>query len=272
MLKKALILLGSTIAVLLGAAWIGLKVKPKPFPARPEQTPEFETVPLPADLPDPVARFYGTIMGDSVPVIESAIITGRGTVRFSGLAIPARLRFTYVAGHDYRHYIEATIFGQPLMKINETFLEGNARLELPFGVVENEPKVNAAANLGLWAESMWLPSIYLTDPRVRWVAIDATTVRLVVPFDDEEDAFTVTFDPETGLIRTLEAMRYKDAADEEKTLWRNEVLEWRSVHGILLPVSATVTWMDDGVPWLEVLVEEVVYNAAVSTYVRASGP
>jgi hypothetical protein len=119
---------------------------------------------------------------------------------------------------------------------------------------------------------MWLPSIYLIDPRVRWEAIDTTTVRLIVPYGDEEDALMVTFDPETGLIRALEAMRYRDAADKEKTLWRNEVLEWRSVHGILLPVSIAVTWMDEGAPWLEILVEDVVYNADVSTYIRASGP
>jgi hypothetical protein len=52
----------------------------------------------------------------------------------------------------------------------------------------------------------------------------------------------------------------------------NEVLECPTVHGILLPVSGTETWMDDRVPWLEVLVEEVMVNADMSINIRASGP
>jgi hypothetical protein len=36
---------------------------------------------------------------------------------------------------------------------------------------------------------------------------DAATARPVVPFGDDVDSFTATFDPETEMIRTLEAMR-----------------------------------------------------------------
>ena len=38
------------------------------------------------------------------------------------------------------------MFGIPAMKVNEWYLDGHSRLELPFGVVENEPKVDMAAN------------------------------------------------------------------------------------------------------------------------------
>ena len=89
--------------------------------------------------------------------IESAVITGRGRLRFMGITFPARLRFIHDAGQGYRHYIEATIFGLPILKVNERYLDGQARMELPVGVVENEPKINMAANLGLWGESIWLP-------------------------------------------------------------------------------------------------------------------
>ena len=87
------------------------------------------------------------------------MITGRAEMRIAGITFPARYRFIHDAGKGYRHYIEATFFGLPLMKVNEHFLDGNARLELPFGVTEGEPKVNQGANLALWAESMWLPRI-----------------------------------------------------------------------------------------------------------------
>jgi hypothetical protein len=211
-------------------------------------------------------------MGETVPIIESAVITTRGTLRFAGITFPARLRFTHDAGQGYRHYIEATLFGYPLMKINERYLDGEAWMALPMGVVENEPKIDMAANLGLWGESFWLPSIFITDPRVRWEAVDDTTARLIVPFDGQEDSLTVHFDPETGLIRRMEAMRYREAADTEKILWMFEPQTWDEFHGILIPSASTVTWADEGTPWLVINIDEVIYNVDVSHHIRAEGP
>jgi len=141
----------------------------------------------------PVARYYRVTCGEQTPVIESAVISGRAKMRIGGFTFPARFRFTHEAGRNYRHYIEAAVLGIPAMKVNEHYLDGHSRLELPFGTVENAPKIDMAANLGLWVESIWLPSIYLSDPRVRWITVDSTTAQLIVPFGQEEDAFTVTF-------------------------------------------------------------------------------
>jgi hypothetical protein len=260
------------LVLLVVLAWVGLHVKPKPFPPYLGQTPPLSTVDPPTDLPGPVARFYQTIIGDQVPVIESAVITARGTLRFQGITFPARLRFTHDAGQGYRHYIEATVFGYPLMKTNEYYLDGKSRLELPFGVVEGEEKVNMAANLGLWGESVWLPSIYLTDPRLRWEPIDGNTARLVVPFGVEEDSFTVTFDPQTGLLRSMEALRYREDTDEVKIPWLLEALEWETFHGVMIPSLSTVTWQDEGKPWLIIEVEEVVFNVDIEECIRSRGP
>jgi hypothetical protein len=281
MWKIVLIVFGSIVALAV-AGWLGLQVHPKPFPAYPEQTPALETVELPADLPAPVARYYETIMGDQVPVIESAVISGRGKLRVFGLRFPSRFRFTHVAGQGYRHHIEATIFGYPVMKVSESYLDGKARMELPVGVIDNEPNIDMAANLALWGESVfWLPSILVTDPRVRWEAVGDTTARLVVPFDfaqdrplgegDEEDTFTVTFDPQTGLIRTMEAMRYREATDEAKIPWRNEPLGWQTFRGVMIPSPAATTWLDEGTPWAVWTIEDVAYNMDVSEYIVARG-
>jgi len=268
---KIVVAIIGILIVLAGIGWLGLQVKPKPFPAYPEQTPALNTVELPADLPAPVARFYETIAGDQVPVIESAVISGRGRLRVKGITFPARFRFTHIAGQGYRHYIEATVFGYPVMKVNEWYLDDHARMELPVGVIENEPKIDMAANLALWGEAVWLPSVLVTDPRARWETIDDTTARLVVPFGEEEDTFTVTFDPQTGLMRTMEAMRYREATDEAKIPWCNEPLGWQTFHGIKIPSPAATTWLDEGTPWAVWTIEDVVYNVDVSEYIRARG-
>jgi hypothetical protein len=270
-MKPLIIILGILIGLIL-LVWIGLQIQPKPFPPYKGSTVFTETVPLPTDLPDPVYKHFQQTIGDEVPVIESAVITGRARLRFMGITFPSRFRFTHVAGQDYRHYIEATIFGFPIMKVNEHYLDGHSRLELPFGVVENEPKVDSAANLGLWAESVWLPSIFITDPRLRWEPIDERSAKLVVPFGDSEDEFIARFNPNTGLLVSFETTRWKEATDPEKTPWATEARGWVSFHNLQVPSTGTVFWLNESSPWAVFNIEEVVYNVDVSEYVRAKGP
>ena len=261
-------LLGS----LAGVLWAGVQVAPAPFPTVGHVTSAADGIPLPTGLPAPVERFYRTIYGDTVPVIQSAVISGRGTMRpVGGVSLPARFRFTHRAGHSYRHYFETTVFGVPVMRVNEYYVNGAGRMELPWGV-DQGPTVDQAANLSLWGEiAAWLPAALLTDPRVRWEAVDDASAMLVVPLDAHDDRFVVRFDAETGRLRSLESLRHKTAGSG-KILWFNQVQAWDSLGGYTVPVRSTVTWADDGRPWLYLTVEELAYNVVVDTSLTASGP
>lgn len=271
-MKIIMIIVGSLAALAL-LGWLGLQIKPKPFSPYPEKTPELRTVPLPAGLPAPVERFYRTVYGEEIPVIETVVIKGRADISPFGIKFPARFLFVHNAGRDYRHYIEATWFGIPFMKVNESYVDGNSHFELPIGRYENDPSITQGAVLGLWAESAWFPSIFLTDERVRWEPVDEKTALLFVPFDEQEENFIVRFDPETGLIDLMEAMRCRDAGPEpHKILWITKSLPGPTIAGTPLSAVGSATWMDQGKPWAIFSLEEVSYNVDVSEYVRQRGP
>lgn len=139
-------------------------------------------------------------------------------------------------------------------------------------VTEDDPNTNQAANLGMWAEFSLLPAMLLNDPRVEWKPVDDTTALLMVPFEDDQETFVVRFDPQAGLMRYMQAMRYRDAADEAKTLWTTEAVQWGTVDGQMMSVVGSATWHDQGRPWAIFTIENVVYNADLTDYMRAEGP
>lgn len=262
-----------TLTGLAALGWLGLQIKPAPFPAVTGAAAVPRTIPLPSNLPAPVERFYRLTYGERIPVITSAIITGRATIRPipGGPTLPARFRFIHEAGRNYRHYIEATWFGLPILRVNESYLDGVSRTLLPWQQSEGNPQSAQAGNLGLWAETTSMPAVFLTDPRVRWQAVDDSTALLTVPFGEASETFVVRFDPATGRLALLDSMRFKGETDTHKTLWSNGFPGWANFGGITLPSVGTALWQGDGKPWAVFTTESIDLNTDVSQSVKGKG-
>lgn len=270
---KIILIIASVLAILLFLGWLGLKIKPASFSPFPGDSPSLKTISLPDGLPAPVERFYRTVYGDAIPVIDTVVIKGRAEISPFGIKFPARFIFVHNAGKDYRHYIEATFFGLPFMKVNESFVDGNSHFELPIGTYDNDPSITQGAGLGLWAEASWFPAVYLTDPRAHWEPVDDKTALLYVPFGDKEENFVVRFNPETNLIDMMEAMRCRDAGQElHKILWITKNVDGKNIDGSKLSAIGSATWLDQGKPWAVFTLEEVKYNVDVSKYILQKGP
>lgn len=260
------------VFVVLAVVWLGFQVTPRAFKPYPQESQASATVPLPAGLPEPVESYYRSAYGDSVPVVDSVVITGRGRIRPFGMWLPARFRFTHDAGHGYRHYIEATWFGMPLLKVNERYVDGKSLMELPWATSEG-PKIEQAANIGMWAElSSSAPSVLITDPRVKWEPIDAETAVLVVPLgEDQVDRFVVRFNPQNTRIESLEAMRYREATSERKILWIASGVGDETIGAAKCQAVGAATWLDQGRPWAFFEAEDIRYDVDVSGYIRERG-
>lgn len=238
------------ILLLIILFWIGLKIQPSPFPAFGKQQSELRTMPLPAGLPAPVERFYKATYGEQIPVIETAVISGRGTMAPLGFALPMRFRFIYEVGKNYRSLIDATLFNIPVMKAQEYDVNGQARGKMPYGIDEGE-WFDQAINVRVWCEILtWFPAALLNDPRVSWQPIDDSTAMLVLPFGEKEEHVVVRFDPETGKVLHFEAMKYRKAG--EQVLWID------------------ATWMDQGKRWIVLNVEDMLFNVDVQEEIQAA--
>jgi hypothetical protein len=201
-----------------------------------------------------------------VPLIETAALSGTGRMRPFGLWLPARFIMVHNPGRDYRHYFEATFFGLPFLKVNEGYIDGKSFFESPMGTYSDDPNTNQGANLALWAEGAWFPALWVTNPRLRWAAVDERTAILYVPFEQGEESFVVRFNPHTGLVDLMEAMRYRQPKDQNKILWltHEERREGK-------PPVSYATWLDQGKPWAEFKIDVIEFNRDVSEYIRARG-
>lgn len=69
----------------------------------------------------------------------------------------------------------------------------------------------------------------------------------------------------------MEALRYREADDQEKILWQTDILAWKEHQGIQLPSLSTVTWADEGAPWLTIEIDDIRYNVNIDSYIADKG-
>jgi hypothetical protein len=249
------------LVVLAGIGWVGLQIPPQNFPSPSDAPQNLGAVDMPSDLPAPVRRYLHTALGDQAPRIESLVVYGRARANF-GIWLPLRYRLVHRPGYAFERYMEITWFGLPVLKAIDRYVDSMG-MTGPVGRAATGPAVDQGANMILWAEAPLMPSLWMTDRRIRWVAADDTTARLTFPFGDEEDELTVHFDPESGLVARMTALRYRNE-ESGKIPWRVDFLAWQTVNGTKLPARIAVTWEDQGEPWSYWDFEEFYWNVDIS--------
>lgn len=259
--SKVLISLAGSFVALGGLGWWGLQVPPRNFSLPANAAQDLGTVAIPAALPAPVRRYLQVAFGDQVPRVESMVAWGRARARF-GLWMPLRFLLYHRPGQAFKRDMEVAWFGLPVLKAMDQYIDGKG-MTGPVGNAATGPEVDQGSNMILWAEATFYPSLLITDPRIRWEAIDDSRARLLFPFGDQQDELIFHFDPQTGLVTRTWALRYQGATGE-KTPWYAEIVEWQSVNGMQLPRRVAVTWEKEGSPWSEWTFDGIRWNVDIT--------
>ena len=261
-LTKITLMIGGTLVALAALAWVGLQIPSKIIAPAAGKSQTGENVLVPENLPAPVRRYLHVALGDHAPRIESAVFWGRAQANF-GVWMPMRFQLYHRVGYDFRREMQVTWFGFPVLKALDQYVNGQGLTGL-VGKADTGERVDQGSNMILFAEAPLYPSIFVTDPRIRWVAIDDTSAQMFFPFGAEEDSMTVTFDPQTDLITKMTALRYF-GANGEKEPWRVEFLSWQQVDGMTIPLRSAITWEKQGKPWSYWDITGVTWNVDLSS-------
>jgi hypothetical protein len=216
------------------------------------------------DLPEPVRRHFGETVGAVSPRLDTAVVWGRGRFQVRGVWIPHRYKTWYRAGDAYFRRIEGTFFTRPVMSGVDRYVHGQADFSLGERIGP-DVEGNQSQALVLWAEMVWMPSVLVQNPRIRWEAVDEYSARLVVPVGSESESLIAHFDPLTGRMTHLEGARLRPESGEQEP-WRMDLLAWKEFHGILLPEQISVAWGEGGSPWSYWTLDGVAYNVSVDDH------
>ncbi len=262
MFLKIVVSIVGGLAALAAIGWLGLQIPSKLVVPMTGKSQTLGGVDIPENLPAPVLRYLHVALGDQPQRLESAVFWGRAQANF-GVWVPMRFQLYHRVGYDFRRAMQITWFGFPVLKALDQYVDGHGMTGL-VGKAESGAGIDQGSNMILFAEAPLYPSIFVTDPRIRWEAIDDTSAQLFFPFGDEEDSITIYFDPQTALITKMTALRYF-GANGEKEPWRVEFLSWQVVDGMTIPLRSAITWEKQGKPWSYWDITDVTWNVDLST-------
>jgi hypothetical protein len=241
-----------------------------PAGVKTERTPDVGIVPLPSDLPAPLARHFRSTLGEHAPKIETAIWWGTARMRLGRVWLPLRFQTAAVPGRAFTRRMQLTWFSLPVLKGSDTSVDGEGALTIG-SVTTCGIEIDQGENLALWAEALLTPTVLLSDPRLRWEAVGSTAARLIVPFGFASDQLLFRIDPQTGRIRQVSAERYRQP-DQPKEGWSGEYGGYKPFHGVTIPTELAVTWDRDGRPWSYWRIEGMEFNVRLRDVLPIPSP
>ena len=201
-------------------------------------------------LPEPVQRFFRTVIKDGQAIVASVKLSQQGLFNMSETEdkwspfTATQFVTTQRPGFDWDARIQMTPGVNAF--VHDTYLlgEGNLHASLlglfTVAKMHNTPELNQGELLRFFAEAPWYPTALLPSQGVRWEAIDDNSARATLTDGATTVSLVFQFNAE-GAIATMRAeARYRDKLTAMP--WGGRFWEYSVRNGMLIPLEGEVGW------------------------------
>ncbi|NUN66803.1 hypothetical protein HCU40_19070 (plasmid) [Pseudanabaena biceps] len=206
------------------------------------------------DLPEPVQRFFKTVLQDEQAIITKVELSQTGQFHMNEtedkwhkftatqLVIPQRLGFDWNAKIQMFPFINVFV--------HDTYLLGEGNLQASIlglftvAKMHNTPELNQGELLRFFAEAVWYPTALLPSQGVTWEAIDHHSSRATLTDGKITASVVFQFDTE-GLITSMraEARCHRVVGDKLMFMpWVGNFREYAARDGMQIPLEGEVGW------------------------------
>ena len=201
-------------------------------------------------LPDPVQRFFRTVLKDGQPIVAVVKLSQQGQFNLNETEnkwspfTATQLVITQRPGFDW----DARIQMAPGVNafVHDTYFLGEGSLHASllglFTVAKmpSTPESNLGELLRFFAEALWYPTALLPSQGVRWEAINDTSARATLTDGATTVSAVFQFNAE-GTIDTFRTeARYRDKLTAMP--WGGRFWEYSVRNGMLIPLEGEVGW------------------------------
>lgn len=211
-----------------------------------------------ADLPDPVRRYFETVLTDGQERVRTARVEQTGEFRLGDREAPWRpFTATEWFAVDPPGFVwSAAISLAPLVRVRvvDRFQHGRGALRARlFSLVtvadaDAGPELDEGELSRYLAESVWVPTALLPAAGVDWTPVDDRSAEATLSHEGTTVSLTFRFGDD-GLVERVHASDRPREVDGEyvPTPWTGTFGDYRDVGGVRVPTSGEVAWeLPDG--------------------------
>jgi hypothetical protein len=201
-------------------------------------------------LPDPVQRFFKTVLKDGQAIVATVRLSQQGEFNLNETKAKwnpftaTQLVTTQRLGFDW----DARIQMAPGLNafVHDTYLLGEGSLHASLlglftvAKMHGTPENNQGELLRFFAEATWYPTALLPSQGVRWEAIDDTSARATLTDGATTVSLVFQFNAEGAIATMRTEARYRDNLTAMP--WSGRFWEYSVRNGMLIPLEGEVGW------------------------------
>jgi hypothetical protein len=206
------------------------------------------------DLPEPVQRFFKTVLKDGQALISKVELSQTGQFHMNEtenkwhkftatqLVTTQRLGFDWDAKIQMFPFIN--VFVHDTYLLGEGYLQASILGLFTVAKMHNTSQLNQGELLRFFAEAVWYPTSLLPSQGVIWEAIDQHSSRATLTDGKTTASVVFQFDAE-GLITSMRAEARCHSVVGDKLMfmpWVGNFREYSVCNGMLIPLYGEVGW------------------------------